>query len=190
MLLSCLASNPYNTDNICLIFEDKRGWYKAAKAAERSWGIPISVNMAFIFQESSFRARARPERTRFFWIFPGPRLSSAFGYAQALDSTWSEYRELSGNHSASRSDFDDAIDFVGWYNANSGRLSKIMASDARNLYFAYHEGNRGYQRGTYLDKTWLIEAANRVQKNSEKFDRQLHTCRKKLEKGWFQRLIS
>lgn len=190
LISSCIVSQPNNITNICAIFDDKWGWYRAARASEERWGIPIAVNMAFIYQESSFRARARPERTRMLWILPGPRLSSAFGYAQALDSTWNEYKQISGNSGASRSDFDDAIDFVGWYNANSTQLSRIMTSDARNLYLAYHEGNGGYQRGTYHDKKWLVEAANRVQINSEKFASQLNLCRYNLEKNWFQRLVS
>ena len=146
--------------------------------------------MAFIYQESSFQSRARPERNRFLWIFPGSRPSSAFGYAQALDETWEEYEDRSGNGRASRSDFSDAIDFVGWYNANSTRLSRISANDARNLYYAYHEGNGGYQRGTYTDKQWLIDAAARVQSNASRFASQLDRCERELNKNWFQRLIS
>ena len=190
IVASCVASQPNNISNVCSIFEDRPGWYRAAKASEDRWGIPIPVNMAFIYQESSFRARARPERSRVLWVLPGPRPSSAFGYAQALDSTWDEYQSRSGNGGASRSDFDDAIDFVAWYNANSTRLSGIGTYDARNLYFAYHEGNGGYQRGGYRNKDWLIDAANRVQQNSERFSSQLSSCQRDLEKNWFQRLLS
>lgn len=189
-LSSCISSQPRNITNVCDIFDDRRDWFHAAYAAEESWGIPIAVNMAFIYQESSFRARAKPERTRLLWVLPGPRPSSAYGYAQALESTWNDYETSSGNRSASRSNFDDAIDFVAWYNANSSRISNIAASDARNLYLAYHEGNGGYQRRSYADKQWLIDAANRVQSNSERFASQLSSCQRELEKNWFQRLLS
>lgn len=190
LLSSCLASQPNNITNVCSIFEDRRSWYKAAKAAENRWGIPVAVNMAFIYQESSFKSRARPERTRFLWVLPGPRPSSAFGYAQALDSTWADYEARSGNRRASRADFDDAVDFVAWYNAGTTRQSNIAPHDARNLYYAYHEGNGGYQRGTYREKAWLIDAANRVQANADRFVGQLNACERELEKNWFQRLLS
>ena len=190
VLTACVATQPRNIADVCAIFEDRLGWYRAAKRSEQRWGIPISVNMAFIYQESSFRARAKPERSRFLWILPGPRSSSAYGYAQALDSTWEDYLRASGNRGASRSNFDDAVDFVAWHNALSNSISGIGASDAKNLYYAYHEGNGGYRQGTYRDKQWLIEVADRVQSNSNRFDRQLTRCQTDLEKNWFQRLIS
>jgi len=190
LLASCVASQPRNASNVCAIFEERRSWYKAAKASSERWNIPIAVNMAMIYQESSFRSRAKPERSRILWIIPGPRPSSAFGYAQALDSTWSDYEQRSGNRRASRTDFGDAVDFVAWYNAFSHRSSNISRSDARSLYLAYHEGNGGYQRGTYRDKRWLLEAAASVQANANRFDAQLDSCRRELDKNWFQRLLS
>ena len=129
-----------------------------------------------IYQESSFRSRARP--------------SGAFGYAQALKSTWQEYRQQSGNGSASRSDFAEAVDFIAWYIANSRRISGIENTDPRAFHYAYHEGNAGFQRGRHLRKRWLIQAADQVQQNSEKFGRQLDLCRSELEKSWFEKLLS
>ncbi len=189
-LASCAGGPPASVANICELFEERRAWYRAAKNAEQRWNIPIAVNMAFIYQESSFRARAKPARSRFLWIFPGRRPSSAFGYAQALDETWQEYETKSGNGRASRSDFSDAIDFVAWYNSISTRISNIPSDDAMHLYYAYHEGNGGYQRGSYRNKQWLIDTAGRVQANSSRFASQLDSCRGELDKNWFQRLIS
>ena len=190
VLISCVTSQPQNITNVCAIFEERRGWFKSAKLSEERWGIPVGVNMAVIYQESSFRARAKPERRRVLWVLPGPRISSAYGYAQALDSTWNEYKSISGKTRASRSDFNDAIDFVGWYNANSTRISNIAATDARNLYLAYHEGNTGFQQGSFRGKKWLIDTANRVQINSERFDSQLSGCQNELGKSWLRRLLS
>lgn len=189
LLSSCVSSTPNNVENICSIFDDRRSWYKAAKSAQQRWDSPIAVSMAIIYQESSFKARAKPPRNKFLWVFPGGRPSSAFGYAQALDSTWEDYERRSGNGRASRANFSDAVDFVAWYNANSTRLSGISKTDARGLYLAYHEGNGGYQRGTYREKQWLLDAAARVQSNSHKFAAQLDGCRAQLNKSWFQRLL-
>jgi hypothetical protein len=189
LLCGCVSSRPNNLDNICSIFDDRRAWYKAAKSAHERWGSSVAVNMAIIYQESSFKARAKPPRNKFLWVFPGGRPSSAFGYAQALDSTWEDYERRSGNGRASRSNFSDAVDFVAWYNANSTRISGISKTDARGLYLAYHEGNGGYQRGTYREKQWLLDAAARVQSNSDRFAVQLDGCRSQLNKNWFQRLF-
>jgi len=189
-LASCASSPPANITNVCSIFEDRRSWYKAAKRTEVRWDVPIPVTMAFIYQESSFEARAKPRRNKFLWIFPGSRPSTAYGFAQAVDSTWEDYMSATGNWSASRNDFDDAADFVGWYNAMSNRVSGIANYDAANLYFAYHEGNAGYSRGTYHEKPWLIDASNRVQENSDRFLSQYDDCKKDLDKNWFLRLFS
>tara|TARA_Y100001934_G_C11662983_1_gene455328 strand:- start:8 stop:526 length:519 start_codon:yes stop_codon:yes gene_type:complete len=172
------------------MFKEKRNWYSSAQSAEKRWGIPIAVNMAVIYQESSFKARARPDRSKILWVLPGRRLSSAYGYAQALDSTWDDYIKFSGNKNASRKNFNDAIDFVGWYNSNSRRINNIDYYDARNFYLAYHEGNSGFARQSYRDKKWLINAADRVQRNSEIFSSQLESCRNELRESWLWRLLS
>ena len=36
-------------------------------------------------------------------------------FAQALDGTWERYKSETGREFADRDDFEDAIDFVGWY---------------------------------------------------------------------------
>jgi hypothetical protein len=124
--------------------------------------------MAFIYQESGFRARAKPARSKLLWVLPGPRLSSAYGYAQAVDSTWNDYMLQSGNWDARRDRFADAIDFVGWY----------------------HEGNSGFARGSFENKPWLLDTGSRVQANAERFDEQFSRCQDDLDKNWFFRLIS
>ncbi|MBT5437339.1 MAG: hypothetical protein HOK93_07190, partial [Methylococcales bacterium] len=122
LLLSCVffygcsATKPSNIKNICAIFGEKEDWYDHANDAYQRWGSSIPVMMSMMYQESSFNADAKPPRTTFLWIFPGPRLTSAFGYAQALDMTWDGYLEKTGRWFADRNDFEDAIDFIGWYN--------------------------------------------------------------------------
>lgn len=189
-MTACAGSPPRNMSNVCDMFEQRRSWYKAAERTEDRWGVPVAVSMAFISQESGFRSRAKPPRSRFLWIFPGPRPSNAFGYAQALNSTWSEYQRVTGNRWARRSNFGDAVDFIGWYNANSYRRNNIATHDARNLYLAYHEGNTGFDRRTYADKPWLIDVANKVQSNADRYSVQYMQCQEDLSHGWLRRLFS
>lgn len=190
MLSACAAGPPASPQNVCEMFEERRGWYRAAERAEQRWGIPVPVTMAFIAQESSFQARARPPRQRLLGFIPGRRPSTARGYAQALTSTWNEYREVTGNHRARRSNFADASDFVGWYNANSVRRNGIAPHDARNLYLAYHEGNTGFARGTYRNKPWLLRVADNVQNEADRYARQYAQCRGDLDRSWWRRLLT
>lgn len=189
-LTACMNSQPNNLGNACEIFEERRSWFKAAADAEKRWDVPISVSMAFIYQESAFRSRAKPARSRILWIIPGPRPSNAYGYAQALDSTWADYQRSTGNSRAKRTNFGDAVDFVGWYNANSYRRNNIARHDARDLYLAYHEGNTGFERRSYADKKWLIDTAAGVQRNADRYQAQIERCAEQLGKNWWQRLFS
>jgi hypothetical protein len=111
----------------------------------------ISRKYVIIYHESGFDRKAQPPRKRFLWIFPGSRPSTAYGYSQALDTTWDFYRQDSGNHGADRDDFGDAIDFVGWYNYKSRKYCGIKPNDAYHLYLAYHEGHGGFNRRTFND---------------------------------------
>lgn len=189
-LLAACASAPQNTSNICSMFEDRRSWYKAALRSEERWNVPIPVSMAFIQQESGFEGRARPPRRKFLGFIPGPRPSDAFGYAQALESTWDDYKEAARNWGARRSNFEDSVDFLGWYNSNSYRVNGIRRDDAYSLYLAYHEGNGGFSRRTYADKSWLLDVASKVQANTLVYERQFQECERALGRNWFERLFS
>ena len=185
ILSACAVGRPSNVSNVCDMFEDRRSWYRAAERTQERWGVPVHVTMAIIYQESGFRARARPERTRVLWVIPWTRPSTARGYAQALSSTWDDYQQETGNRIASRANFGDAVDFVGWYNHHSVRRSNIALTDARNLYLAYHEGHTGYNRGTYQNKRWLLDAAAAVERNAVRYQTQYESCRGELDRGWF-----
>lgn len=190
LLTACASAPPRNASNVCSIFEERRGWYQAAQRAEQRWGVPTAINMAFLYQESGFRARAKPPRKYYLGIIPGPRPSDAFGFAQALDSTWSDYRQSAGNWGARRSNFSDAVDFVGWYNDMSNRLNGIGKQDAYNLYLAYHEGNGGFRSRSYEGKGWLLDTARTVQTNATRYAGQLDGCKDRLGRNWFMRLFS
>lgn len=175
---------PAQPENACSIFAQYPAWRRATERAERRWGLSQGTQLAFVKRESSFQANARPPRTRRLIVLPGPRQSSARGYAQALDATWDWYRNETGNRSARRTNFADAVDFIGWYASMSNRLSRISLDDPRNLYFAYHEGHGGYNRGTHNSKAWLQRAASQVEADTRRYDTQLRSCQRR---GLFRR---
>ena len=189
-LVGCVTTQPENSENICQVFDEKRGWYKDAKKASRRWGVDITVMMAFMHQESSFKARAKPPRTKILWVIPGPRPASAYGFAQATKETWRSYQKSTGRGGADRNDFGDAIDFIGWYNDQSQRKNKIEKSDAYHLYLAYHEGQGGFAKRSYKNKQWLKDVATKVSKRSGMYRTQLNNCEAKFNRGFFGRLFS
>jgi hypothetical protein len=186
LLTGCVTSPPKQVDNICKIFEEKDGWYDDAKDSEEKWGTSIPTMMAIMHQESRFRPKAKPPRTKILWVIPGPRASSAYGFPQAKDSTWDWYIDSSGNWGADRDDFADAIDFVGWYSSVSYKRSKIKRNDTYHLYLAYHEGHGGFNRRTFNSKKWLTGVAHKVSSRAKAYSRQLNGCRDRLESnGWW-----
>ena len=185
----CTTTPPQNLDDVCDIFDEYYDWYNAAKEVEKKYGIPIGVSMAFIHQESKFVEDARPPREWFLWIFPGSRPSSAYGYTQALNGTWSEYQNNTDQWSADRDDFTDAVDFVGWYNKKTIKRTGIKSHDAYRLYLAYHDGAGGYLKGTYKKKPWLMKVSRKVDRRAKMYNRQLVQCRSTLDSGWIWRTL-
>ncbi len=188
-VVGCASAPPQERDDICAIFREKGSWYKHAYRSSKRWAAPIPVMMSFMYQESGFRANAKPPRRRILWIFPGPRPASAKGYAQATNEAWSDYEKATGRWGADRNDFDDAIDFIGWYVDLSYRVNKIPGADAYNGYLAYHEGQGGYARRTYSGKKWLLGTATTVANRAQTYTAQLQSCEKQLDRGWLSRLL-
>jgi hypothetical protein len=95
LLVACATRRRRTSTMYAAIFRDKRGWYDDARDAQKAWGVPIPVLMAFVHQESRFVARAKPPRRKILGFIPGPRPSDSYGYSQALQSTWDEYYQRS-----------------------------------------------------------------------------------------------
>jgi hypothetical protein len=184
---SCAVYRPSDTSNICRIFNGEPDWHEAAVDAQKKWKTPIPAMMAFMHQESRFVAHAQPERDWFLWIIPLPRKSSAYGYAQAQDPVWDEYT-ADGHAFDVRDDFEDAINFIGWYMHGSSRTLGIRKSDVYSQYLAYHEGRGGFKRKTYNRKPWIKKVAGKVKRRSQLYQRQLRGCKADLDdelNSWF-----
>lgn len=181
LLASCVTAPPSNVENACRIFREKPDWFDASLTVERKYGLPIQVQLAIMRQESSFRHNAAPPRDSFLGIPMWWRVSSAYGYAQVKDETWDWYKDKTGNWGADRDDYDDAVDFMGWYADVSQKTLGISKWDAYNQYLAYHEGHGGWQRKTYNSKSWLVSVARKVDANARMYGEQLRSCRHSLK---------
>lgn len=179
-LASCGGGNfsaPRNLDNACAIVDERPQYFRAMQDTERKWGVPVPVLMAIIHQESKFVGNARTPHRFALGIIPMGRQSSAYGYSQALDGTWDEYRDDQNRGGARRDRIDDATDFMGWYMTETREKLGLSLGDAQSQYLAYHEGRTGYARGSHNDKSWLIEVAARVGARASSYSEQLDSCR-------------
>ena len=181
-VLACTSNQLINTADSCIIFDQKKNWYKATKKSYDKWNTPIALQLAIINQESSFNQFAKPERKKILGFIPGSRPSTAFGYAQVTNPTWDWYKTKTGNNNASRANFNDITDFIGWYVTQSKKIAGISIKDYYNQYLAYHEGQGGWKKKTYLNKKWLIESAKNVERNTNKYNNQLKECENRLSK--------
>lgn len=180
---SCGSSSgvaPRNLDDACRIVRQKPDYLRAFRTTERRWGVPVHVQMATIYQESKFVANARTPFRYWAGVIPMGRQSSAYGFAQALDATWDEYRKDQGRRGAKRDRIRDATDFMGWYMTQTKERNGVALSDARNQYLAYHEGHTGYARGSYRSKSWLVRVAGEVDSRANMYERQLKKCRRRF----------
>ncbi len=181
VLASCGGSYkkpPRNMDNACSILQQRPEYAKAFKSAERRWGVPAHVQMATIYQESKFISDARTPYRFALGVIPMGRQSSAYGYGQALDGTWDEYRRETGRRMAQRDKMKDAADFMGWYMNKTLERNGVPLDNAQHQYLAYHEGQTGYARGSYRSKSWLMRVSADVGRRAEVYEGQLTSCRK------------
>jgi hypothetical protein len=174
------ATAPRHIDDVCAVFEQNDGWFtdwqSAAKRVEQERGIPVPVLMATMRKESGFKSNAKPPRTKLLGFIPWTRVSTAYGYSQALDGTWSQYKRETGHSVARRSDFADAVDFVGWYHAKTAELHGIARDDAYNLYLAYYFGWTAYERGDWKENVELQHYARETADMAQNYAAQLRGC--------------
>lgn len=178
LLVSCGGnySAPRNLDDACSIVAQRPSYLRAMEKSERRWGVPVHVQMATIYQESKFIGNARTPHRFALGIIPMGRQSSAYGYSQAIDGTWDDYRDSAGRFGARRDRIEDATDFMGWYMNETTVKLGIPKTDATSQYLAYHEGRNGYAAGSHNAKSWLLRVAAEVGQRSEVYRQQLAAC--------------
>ena len=181
LLISACSSIPSNTSDGCLIFNERYFWYKHAKQSEKKWGTPVYLQLAIIKMESDFDWLAKPPRQKLFKVIPYKRVSSSFGYSQAVKGTWEQYKNETGNKLATRTRFKDSVDFIGWYTNKTNNILKVSQNDAFKQYVAYHEGWGNYKH--YKSNKKIINLAKRVEKQSNIYKQQLIECSKSLNKN-------
>ncbi len=176
-VLAGCATAPKQTRNICAVFDQRDGmftsWQRSAEKAEKKYGVPVPILMATMYTESGFQPNARPPRTKLFGFIPWKRQSTAYGYSQALNGTWDHYQSATGNWSARRTNFSDAIDFIGWYHWQNSQTTGIQLNDAYSLYLAYYSGPKGYMRGDWRSNAQLQKTAQRFAGMATTYQRQL-----------------
>lgn len=177
--LSACATAPSHINDICAVFDQQDGWFNnwqsAAKTTERKYGVPVPVLMATVRKESGFKAHAKPPRTKLLGFIPWKRQSSAYGYSQALDGTWAQYQREAGGFGARRSNFADAVDFVGWYHAKTADTYGVAKNDTYRLYMAYYLGWTGFKRGNWSAS--VQNYARDTDKMARNYSAQLSQCR-------------
>ena len=181
LFITACSSIPKNTSDGCSIFSERYLWYKHAKKTEIRWGTPISLQLAIIKMESDFDWLAKPPRHKLFKIIPYKRPSSSLRYSQAVKGTWEQYKNETNNPLATRVRFKDSVDFIGWYTNKTEKILKISKKDSFRQYIAYHEGWGNYKN--YKKNSKVISLAKRVEKQSNKYRKQLLDCKKRLNKN-------
>lgn len=180
LALSACASPPKHINDVCAVFRQNDGWFNdwhtAAERAERKHGVPVPVLMATLRKESGFKSNARPPRAKLLGFIPWKRPSSAYGYSQALDGTWSQYQRETGQFAARRANFADAVDFVGWYHAKTAEKYGVARNDAYHLYLAYYSGWTGFKRGGWRNDASLQRYARETDEMAQKYAAQLRQC--------------
>ena len=179
-LISACSSIPKNTADGCSIFSERYFWYKHVKKTEKKWGTPVHLQLAFIKMESDFDWLAKPPRHKLFKVIPYKRPSSSFGYSQAVQGTWEQYKKENEKPLATRARFKDSVDFIGWYTSKSSKILKISKKDVFKQYIAYHEGWGNYKN--YKKNQKVILLAKKVERQSKKYKSQLNKCSKSLNR--------
>ncbi|MFT6834693.1 MAG: hypothetical protein ACJA0H_000725 [Francisellaceae bacterium] len=183
-LSGCATSPPNNINNACSIVQQYPSWYYDAEKSYKKWGVPVNTQLAIIYKESSFKADVKPPRKKLLGFIPWSHITTASGYSQAVDGTWDMYKKATGNSGASRSSFEDSVDFIGWYGNYISKRTGVSKSDTYMIYMAYYLGPGAVRSGSYKRNKMAKEVSGVAQKWANKYASQLKTCKIPSE-GWW-----
>ena len=136
ILISGCSSIPKNTSNSCSIFDERYLWFKHASKSEKKWGTPVYLQLAIIKMESDFDWLAKPPRQKLFKVIPYKRPSSSFGYSQAVNGTWEQYKKETGNKLAVRT-MDTTANEMKRVLELQKQLKECSSSLSRNKYIIF-----------------------------------------------------
>lgn len=185
IITGCTTPQPKNISNACSIVQEYPQWYYDAEATYKKWGVPISVQFAFIYKESSFKGDARAPRTKLLGFIPWKYPSTSYGYTQAVDGTWNMYKKATGNTGARRDDFADSTDFLGWYANYIAKITGVSKKDAYRLYLAYNLGPGAVKSGAYKHNKVAKEKAKIAQNWAWRYASQLKSCKVPKQSWWW-----
>lgn len=168
-------------NDACKMFKENPDWLAASNRSYQKWGTPVSVQLSFVYHESSFVYNARPLKKRKGYVFGKEYASSALGFSQALNGAWGDYLKERKPKNAKRTNYGDSVDFIGWYNSKSFKQLGLKATDSYSLYLAYHEGRGGFKKGYHLKQKWLMNYAKSVEKKSKVYSKQINECNLRLK---------
>ena len=111
-------------------------------------------------------------------FIPWNRVSTAYGYSQALDATLGAVPARDRKHlPPGRTDFADAVDFVGWYHAKTADTYGVARDDTFRLYMAYYAGWTGFKRGDWQGNAGVQRYARETRiQMAKNYAAQLRDC--------------
>ena len=165
------------TNDICHIIDRRPLWNSDLNDIEEEYNISKFIILSFINQESSFKSEAKPPFKKIFGFIPTwNRLSSSYGYSQAINATWDLYKKQNNKQDAQRNNFYDSAEFVAWYILKSNSINNISTNDTFNLYLSYHEGWSGFNNKSYSNNKKLLNIAKKVKEQEKKYKKDFDNC--------------
>lgn len=160
LLFAVFAGAPVSaqTNDVCALLQNHEGWAEDLDAAHERWGISKGAILAIIDQESRFRATASN--------------GVNYGYAQSNPTTWRWFARNSGQSGASRTDFGDSAQFIGWHFKTMNQKLGIGMDNVASQYLAYKMGEGGYARSGMTSSAHTRQVAARA----HRFNAQLEGC--------------
>ena len=107
-------------------------------AAEQKYGVPVPVLMATVRKESGFKTTPSRHAPSCSASFPGPASPAPTAIRRRWTAHGRNTRRETGNFAARRTNFADAVDFVGWYHAKTADTYGVARNDTFSLYLAYY----------------------------------------------------